>query len=174
MTRPAEDEDVVLEEGITVELTQLLVLVKKDPMMQVPKRVFAHELPLLQATFGEDNVETKEEETVEVSNFTVDGEYGRLAALYNTKDSKTMFEVYGNSPRQLAEELGLPWSNNRGARVVAKAAQNLEIGEGEDAGAGQAPVTKITRKQAGQAKAKAKPKPAPAIKAPKTVGKKKA
>lgn len=132
----------------TVTLTQHLVLVKRDAMMQVPVRVFDHEIPLLQLIHGDDNIEIKDSEQVEVSNFNVDDEYDRLVRKDDASKSTAVFQIYGNNPKGLADELGIPYETKRGARVARKLDESLEVDNSlaDTGGASVGTVASIVRK----------------------------
>lgn len=120
----ATSEITPAEEGETVELTQHLVLIVRDPMVKIPKHVYDHELEILRRINGLDAVEEVSDRQVKVSNFTVEGEYDRLVRIHGVD---VVNEVYGTTPRDLADELGLPYRRQRGARVVREQAMSQQV-----------------------------------------------
>jgi phosphoribosylformylglycinamidine (FGAM) synthase-like enzyme len=114
-------------------LTQHTVLIIRDPMVKIPVTIFAHELPVCQLVNGEENVEIIETSQVEVTNFDLEAEYDRLMRKYAMSQTTAVVDIYGNNPRLLAEELGLPWQATRGARTVKKLDQSLVVDNTIDA-----------------------------------------
>jgi hypothetical protein len=126
------------DEVHSLVLTQHQILIVRDPMVKIPSLIFAHELPIAQLLNGDGNIEIVSTSQVEVSNFTVDEEYDRLMRKYEMSKTNVVAEVYGNTPRALAEELDLPYRASRGARTVKKPDQSLQVdntieGSGEPA-----------------------------------------
>lgn len=105
-TVPAERE-----RGEVIEMTVLHVNIVRDPMVKIPAEIFEHELPILEALNGEDNVEVVSEETVEVENFDVVDEYDRLMRKYRKLEQSNFAEVLGRSPRKLAKQLGMEYDD---------------------------------------------------------------
>lgn len=117
-------------EGPITELKQLTVLVIRDQMAKVPTQIFEHELPILFHLFGEDGVEVDDSKTrvVEVANFIVDAEFERLQRKYKHNNAGSVYAVYGESPRQLAEELGLrSEARSRGANRRRQEQQSTAV-----------------------------------------------
>jgi hypothetical protein len=124
------------DEVHSLVLTQHQILIVRDPMVKIPALIFAHELPIAQLLNGEENVEIVSTSQVEVTNFTIDEEYDRLMRKYEMSKTAAVVEIYGNTPRLLAEELDLPYSATRGARTIKKLAQSLQI-DNEADGSGE-------------------------------------
>lgn len=126
----AKEADLEELAGPITTLTQLTVLVIRDQMAKVPAQVFEHELPILFHLFGEDGVEVNDSKTrtVQVANFNVDAEFERLQRKYKHNDAASVRAVYGDSARQLAEELGLKSElKSRGANRRRQEQQNMEV-----------------------------------------------
>lgn len=118
--------------GETVTLTQVLVLIVKDPMSKIPRTVFDHELPILRAIFGEENVVEQEAREVQVTNFTVAGEYERLVRNYEAAGAGVVRAVYGPNPRDLADTIGMAYKPPRGVQNrTTKMAQSLQVDNSE-------------------------------------------
>jgi hypothetical protein len=124
------------DEVHSLVLTQHQILIVRDPMVKIPATIFAHELPIAELLNGEANIEIVSTSQVEVSNFTVDEEYDRLMRKYEMSKTNVVADVYGPNPRQLAEELDLPYRAMRGARTVKKLDQSLQI-DNEKEGSGE-------------------------------------
>lgn len=133
-------------------MTICLVLVVKDAMQQVPKQVYAHELPILRRIYGQDQIVEKSEEDYEVTGFNVDDEYDRLIRTYGASPG-AVEATYGHNPRDLADELGLPYKASSGARKVREPEQSLIIDNSVDSNQGPT-VTRIADENA-QARADA-------------------
>lgn len=111
-----------------VELDQHVVMVTRDPMMKVPTTVLDHEIPILIALHGEENVAIVETRKVKLTNVSPGSEYDRLTSKYEKSSVAGVVQaVYGNNPSLLAEDMGLPYQRQRGARVARKAAASLFI-----------------------------------------------
>lgn len=121
--KPEPNEDG--EYSLVLEMHAVLIV--RDPMVKIPTEIFAHELPICQLLNGEENVEIIKTFAVEVSKFTIDAEYDRLIRKYELSGTNVVIEVYGKNPRLLAEEMGLPYRVQAGARTVKKLEQSLQV-----------------------------------------------
>ena len=100
--RPS-DERVVKELADTI--TSVRVKISKDTAVMT-KRVYEHEVVLLQVLFGEEAVEIVPDSEDETPVGTASEEYDRLMRVYGKKGSKVVREVYP-SAAALAAETGL-------------------------------------------------------------------
>lgn len=107
-------------------LIMCLVLIVKDAMQQVPKQVYRHELPILRRIYGEDGVVEKSEEDYEVTGFDVNDEYDRLIRIYGGAPG-AVEAIYGHNPRDLADELDIPYKAQRGAYRAREQEQSLVV-----------------------------------------------
>lgn len=107
----------------TITMTVLHVNIVRDPMVKVATEVFEHELPILEALNGEDNIEVVSEEEVEVANFNVVDEYDRLRRKYRKLDQGAAIDALGRTPATLAKRLGIKYERDaterRGKRSQA-------------------------------------------------------
>lgn len=103
--QPAGDTIHPEPEGPKVE--SIVIKLKLNEMTTIPKRVFAHEVAILQTLHGEENVALVEgSEQPKKIQSTVGEEYARLLRAYGRKGAKAVQTVYP-SAALLADELGL-------------------------------------------------------------------
>ena len=89
------------------EIESVVIKLKVNEMTTIPKRVFSHEVAILQTLHGEENVAVEEgSEKEQKIQSTVDEEYARLLRAYGRKGAKAVQTVYP-SAALLADELGL-------------------------------------------------------------------
>lgn len=84
------------------------VLIRRSPMMSVPKVVGEHEVPVLKAVHGDGAIQV-EGDAGEYEVEDAASEYERLALVYGVHvDRKQSYVeiVYGRGPAQLAAALG--------------------------------------------------------------------
>jgi hypothetical protein len=109
--------------GDTQTMTILHVNIVRDPMVKIAAEIFEHELPILEALNGEDNIEVVSEEEVEVANFNVVDEYDRLRRKYRKLDQGSAIDALGRTPATLAKRLGIAYDRDaidrRGKRSQA-------------------------------------------------------
>ena len=107
----------------TMTMTVLHVNIVRDPMVKIAAEIFEHELPILEALNGPDNVEVISEEDVEVANFNVVDEYDRLRRKYRKLDQGAAIDALGRTPATLAKRLGIAYDRDavqrRGQRSQA-------------------------------------------------------
>jgi hypothetical protein len=96
----------------TQTMTILHVNIVRDPMVKIAAEVFEHELPILEALNGEDNIEVVSEEEVEVANFNVVDEYDRLRRKYRKLDQGVAIDALGRTPATLAKRLGIKYERD--------------------------------------------------------------
>lgn len=104
--KPSKDRAAITEaEGPEVESVR--VLIKRNELTTVPKRVFSHEVVILQAIHGEENIEVVEGSEVQLPLIgDAQQELDRLVRVYGRKQQQIVLAQYGNA-RQLADELGI-------------------------------------------------------------------
>lgn len=107
--RSVSEEEIAAAKGAKkVTLTSFLVKISPDPMTSLSKRVFEHEIPILQDLHGEDKIEVIEDsERDEEVTLSAQQEFDRLSRCYGPKGETSLQNVY-SSPRGLANEMGLP------------------------------------------------------------------
>lgn len=100
----------------TTTLEMVDVVVVRDPRTQIPDRVYAHEVPILEALYPE-MVAIKGREPVEVVGFNPATELERLARKYKTQDpgDSVVSRIYRN-PVELAREAGVSYSGTAAAK----------------------------------------------------------
>lgn len=104
------------------ELETVRVIIRANEMTGVPRRVFSHEVAILQTLHGEENVQLVEGTELDLPiQSNVDGEYERLLRVYGRKGAAAVTKVYP-SAALLADDLGL----RRPARSKATK-QGLEL-----------------------------------------------
>lgn len=112
-------------------LTTVVVLIQRDPMQRIPKRVFEHEIELLNALHGEDNIEVQEgTEREQVVRTTADAEYDRLQTVYGKKGAEALRAVYGGQAGALARQSGLPGGSTMRNRASRKTGGSAQRGAG--------------------------------------------
>lgn len=112
-------------------LSTVVVLIQRDPMQKIPKRVFEHEIELLNALHGEDSVEVQEgTERDQVVRITADDEYARLQTVYGKRGAEALRLVYGGQPGALARASGLPGGNTMKNRATRKMGGSAQRGAG--------------------------------------------
>lgn len=107
--RSVSEEEIAAAKGAkATTLTSMLVKISPDPMTVLSKRVFEHEIPILQDLHGEDKIEVVEDsERDEDVTLSAQQEFDRLSRCYGPKGETSLQNVYG-SARGLANEMGLP------------------------------------------------------------------
>ena len=109
-------------------LLQQRVLIVTDPMVKVPTTVYAHEIPIINELWGDDNVIPLPEFDKEVElDLDLDEEYDRLVRKYANHEKPVIQMVYGRTPAMLATELGVRYSASAGAQRARKQAESLEM-----------------------------------------------
>lgn len=89
------------------ELETVRVIIRANEMTGVPRRVFSHEVAILQTLHGEENVQLVEGTELDLPiQSDVDAEYERLLRVYGRKGAKAVNAVYP-SAALLADDLGL-------------------------------------------------------------------
>lgn len=100
-----------------VTLTQLRVAVRRDEQTTVPVYVFEHELPVLQAMHGEDNVRVIEHDTIQYAGFNAASELQRLKRKYRDRDGTTKsVDLAYRNPIELARAAGVRYSGEEAAK----------------------------------------------------------
>lgn len=124
--RVGSDTDTRGDQPVTT-LTSVLVTIERDQMMKVAKRVFEHEIPILEQLHGEDmvSVEDGSERDVKVA-MTAEEEYDRLCRRYGKKGEQAVHFVYGSQSGKLASETGLPGKTKAKARTGRHAAKRSQ------------------------------------------------
>lgn len=104
--KPSRDRHAITEaDGPQVESVR--VLIKRNELTTVPKRVFSHEIVILQAIHGEENIDVVEGSEVDLPLAgDAQAELDRLVRVYGRKQQAIVLAQYGNA-RQLADELGI-------------------------------------------------------------------
>lgn len=100
--RPPEDRD---QREYAGEATTLRVKISKDTAV-LSRRVFEHEVVVLQLLHGEENVEVVEDSEMQEPIGNASEEYDRLMRVYGKKGAKAVREIYP-SAASLASEAGL-------------------------------------------------------------------
>lgn len=119
--RPDANRKSVTAQGPRV--TSVRVKVNRD-MYEIPRRVFEHEVVILQVLFGEEAVEVMEgTEREQAMIGDAADEYDRLMRVYGRKGAEVVRQVYPTSAA-LADEIGI----SRPKRSRASRA-GLELGE---------------------------------------------
>lgn len=107
------------------------VLIVKDETTTIPKRVFEHEVPILQTIWGEDKIEVVEGSEIELDlDGNADTEFARLLRVYGRKHENAVRAVYHN-PGSLADEIGIAAPRARSAKSrIASGPQSGARGKG--------------------------------------------
>lgn len=102
------DEEIVAAKGAsTVTLTSFVITIERDPMIKIGKRLFEHEIPILEALHGSDKISVDEDSARdEQVTFSAEQEYDRLVRTRGEKGAKALRLIYPNATA-LAEDLGL-------------------------------------------------------------------
>lgn len=100
--RPSEDR---VTKTLVDSITSIRVKISKDTAVMT-KRVYEHEIIVLQMLFGEEKVEVVEGSEDETPVGTATEEYDRLMRVYGKKGAKVVREVYP-SAAALAADTGL-------------------------------------------------------------------
>lgn len=83
------------------------VLIKMNELTTVPRRVFVHEIAILQLIHGEENIEVVDGSEIELALIgDAQAELDRLMRVYGRKGGKAVLETY-HSARDLADALGI-------------------------------------------------------------------
>lgn len=119
--RPSKDRKTVSAQGKAVPSVR--VKVQRDTYT-IPRRVFDHEIVILQSLFGEENIEIEDgTETGQRLIGDAADEYDRLMRVYGKKGAEIVRQIYPTSAA-LADEIGI----ERPRRSRAHRA-GLELGE---------------------------------------------
>lgn len=107
------DEQYEEQEGHT--LGMLSIVIERDPMQKIPKRIFEFELPVIYTVFGEGTVSVLEGsyEEVFVPDFDVQEAYDQLLRRYDRNSDDPVRKVWGNDVTKLANELGIKMRRTR-------------------------------------------------------------
>jgi hypothetical protein len=93
--------------GAGPEVESVRVKIKRNELTTIPKRVFSHEIVILQAIHGEENIEVVEDSELQLPLIgDAQDELDRLIRVYGRKQSAVVLAQY-SSARVLAEELGI-------------------------------------------------------------------
>lgn len=92
-----------------MKLKEHLVIVVRDLTQNISRRVWEHEIPVLNAIHGNGNVMSQSSEEIDFPTFNVVEEYERMKRLYNRKPNHTdvVNRVYGEDASRLADRLGI-------------------------------------------------------------------
>lgn len=124
--KPAEDR---AEREFAGEATTVRVQIKKDTS-ELSKRVFEHEVVILQVIHGEENVEVVEGSEDSDPIGDASQEHERLMRVYGKKGSKAVREIYPTAAA-LASEAGLKKAPARATRAgMELRQQSKQRGEG--------------------------------------------
>lgn len=139
-----ESEDQANSRDLVLNL--LTVKIVRDPMTHIPVEILEHELPIVNLiNGGEENVVVVKSRSVEVANISAGQEFDRLLRKYERSEPRdAVRQIYGVNPRDLADEMGLPYASGRGARAARQQPQSLQVEDGQEVDQ-QAPVTTISR-----------------------------
>lgn len=120
--RKTEGESIEVEQDI-ITLTEHTVLITRDPMTKIAKKVYDHELPAIRFVHSADNVEVIDSQPVKVAGFAPEAEYGRLQRKYDRKNFKVVVPIYGHDASKIAsltgtrlggmQSAGIPMSSQR-------------------------------------------------------------
>lgn len=129
--RPDADRSRTVARGEMVESVR--VLIDRD-MSRIPRRVFEHEVVILQSLFGEENVEVMEgtERDQQLIGDAAD-EYDRLMRVYGRKGADIVRQIYPTSAA-LADEIGIdrPRRSRASRAGLDLANQSSQRGQGVD------------------------------------------
>lgn len=100
-------------------LTEHLVVITRDPMTKIPKKVYDHELPALNYIHQPDNVEVVDSVQVKVAGFDPQAEYLRLQRKYDRKNFQVMMPIYGPDASKIAAMTGAKLSSRRASDLPA-------------------------------------------------------
>jgi hypothetical protein len=101
----AEAEDILT-------LTQLVVIIDRGADIKLPTTIFAYELPILEAIYGEELVAVVDEEDVEVPAFTANEAHDALRRKY-AQNIEVVTGVYPR-PSVLGKASGLDVEDDAG------------------------------------------------------------
>lgn len=137
------EDDRANRRDLTLKLHTVEVV--RDPMTKIGTQVLDHEIPILEALHGADNVIIRSTEDVQVSDIDAGTEYDRLMRKYerSNEGGDIVQKVYGQTPRELAEEMGLPYKTARGVRQARQQAGSVFVDGANPAP--EVPETKISR-----------------------------
>src|SRR5690606_36128944 len=103
--KPAAEREHVEATGPKIETVR--VLIKMNELTTVPKRVFGHEIAVLQTLHGLENVEVVEGSELEQRLIgDTQMELERMMRVYGRRGAKAVIENYPTA-RALADELGV-------------------------------------------------------------------
>lgn len=111
--RKNEAEEYESNSNDVITLTEHLVLITRDPMTRVPKKVYDHELPALNFIHQPDNVEIIDSVQVKVAGFDPQSEYMRMQRKYDRKNFQVMMPIYGPDASKIAAMTGAKLSTTR-------------------------------------------------------------
>jgi len=101
---PADREDL---EPSGPEVTSVRVLVRMNELTVIPRRVFEHEIDILVAIHGEENIEVVEGSELKRPLIgDASDELNRLLRVYGRKQERHVLAQFANA-RQLADYLGI-------------------------------------------------------------------
>lgn len=109
-----------------VSVPHMRVTLKRDPMTEIPTDIREHELALVQALYGEENVTVVKTFDMEVPETSVDEEYARLLAKYKLTRTKVVQDVFPTK-KALADEMGVAYRPARGARRAEQLPGSLVV-----------------------------------------------
>lgn len=115
VTTEVEDADAI-DKGPVVSAPTVMVLITRGETVKIPDTVFDHELEILGAVHGLENVQTVEgtEGTAELPD-DADAEIARLERKYIVKNQGNPVALYWNAAT-LGKSLGMAYA--RGGRLV--------------------------------------------------------
>jgi hypothetical protein len=100
-----------------VKLIQLRITIRRDEQTTVPVYAFEHELPVLNAMHGEDNVKVIERDTIEYAGFNPASELQRLKRKYRDRDGSTKsVDLSYRSASELANAAGVRYAGEEAAK----------------------------------------------------------
>lgn len=117
----------------TVTLRMLSVKIVRDEKTVIPVDAFEHELPILQAIFGADFVQTASTENVKVANFNAHDELARLKRKYkvagaNPEGADVVGRVYRDA-RELAQQAGVDFEHGQAKAPAASVQSSARRGK---------------------------------------------
>lgn len=127
------------------------ITIERDVVTKIADTVYDHELPLLYEVEGDEKVEVVETVEIAVADFDVGVEYDRLLRKYEKRDKTVVSRILGRTPMQLANQLGIRYTDSM-IREKHEPEQSMsEVGENP---AIRKVIKKATPKLATAAKAK--------------------
>lgn len=107
------------EPANVVELSEIKVMITRDPACKIPKTVYRHELPALRYIHKQENVTVLEEYPVKVAGFDIETEFLRLSRKYDRKNFIVAATVYGLEGEKLPALTGVERSGRAGTDLPA-------------------------------------------------------